>query len=404
MVCLLKYFIHLISGIAFFTTGFVVYHIWLRPPFYFPKPTGQYSVGTTSYQFKDESRKETHSENSTDKRKLMIQIWYPAKGKKQLSEIPYDSEPCIEMLKIERGIPQKQLQDLKKIYTFAHQGIPPENSSKYPVILFSPDFCCPRINNTANCEELASHGYIVIGIDPTYASAMVKFSDGQTIKGKDIKILEQDVDNKEQQIWVEDTIFVLDQLEKLNKDIKSPLYGMFNLDKIGIFGRSYGGSTAAQLCRLDKRCKAGVSLDGGLFGKNSTEQFDKPFMFIMAQDWPWAHMTKEDLKQINVTKEQFENIKKKWLEYIPALCNAIGQDTYQIKIKNTKHNDFSDSTLIKEISSLKSFNLDVGTINGFRTTEIVNAYLLNFFNKYLKNQSSNFLNNENKPYPEIETK
>lgn len=372
--------------------------------FSFPMPTGQYAVGTTSCYLKDESRKEIHSDDTTDKRELIIQIWYPAKGEKQLSTIPYDSEPCTEMLRIERGIPREQLKDLRKIYTFSHRETSPENTQKYPIILFSPGFVCPRINNTANCEELASHGYIVVGIDPTYASAMVRFSDGRIIKAKDIKILEQAVDDVEQQVWVDDAMFVLDYLEKLNGDTKSPLREMFNLDEVGIFGHSYGGSTAAQLCRLDKRCKAGVSLDGGLFGKNPTERFDKPFMFILAQDWPWAHILEDGLEQIKVTKNQFENVEKKWLKYIPELCNAIRQDTYQIKIKKTKHNDFSDSTLIKEISSLKSFNLDVGAIDGFRATEIVNAYLVNFFNKYLRGQSSELLDGDGKKYVEVEEK
>jgi hypothetical protein len=233
---------------------------------------------------------------------------------------------------------------------------------------------------------------------------MVKFPDGQIIKGKDIKILEQDVDNLEQHVWVDDARFVLDQLEKLNTKAESLLIGMFDLDKVGIFGHSYGGSTAAQLCRFDKRCKAGISLDGGLFGKNPTKQFDKPFMFILAQDWPWNYMSDEDLKKINVTKKQFEDVKNKWLEYIPALCNAIKQDTYQIKIKNTKHNDFSDSALIKEIPSLKSFNLDCGIINGFRLTEIVNTYLVNFFDKYLKGKPSELLEDKSKQYPEVELK
>ncbi|MFA5075257.1 MAG: phosphotransferase [Candidatus Babeliales bacterium] len=374
--------------------------------FLFPRPTGKYAVGIVDYYFKDENRLEIHSENATDKRELMIQIWYPSSLKattwqvpsqtdlseKEISTMPYDSQPTAEMLNIERNIPFEQLEDLKKIRTYAQPDALPENEKKYPVILFSPRFVCPRTANTANCEELASHGYIVVGIDPTYSSAMVKFPDGRVVKHKDIKILEQDVDDIEQQVWVDDARFILDQIEKLNSDKNSILSKMFDLEKIGIFGHSYGGSTAAQLCRIDERCKAGVSLDGGLFGKDPIKGFDKPFMFILAENWPWHDMSKEDLKKSGVSQEQYEDVKKKWLEYIPALCKAITKDTYQFKIKNSKHNDFSDLALIKEIAPLNTFNLDTGTINGVEVIKIVNEYLVNFFDKYLKNQNKKFGN------------
>ena len=44
-----------------------------------------------------------------------------------------------------------------------------------------------------------------------------------------------------------------------------------------------------------------------------------------------------------------------------------------------------------------------GSIDGLRVTEIVNAYLVNFFNKYLKGQSSVLLNGVGKVYTEVET-
>ena len=44
-------------------------------------------------------------------------------------------------------------------------------------------------------------------------------------------------------------------------------------------------------------------------------------------------------------------------------------------------------------------------MNGFLATEIVNAYLVNFFGKYLKGQPSKLLDGRDKKrYTEVETK
>lgn len=368
----------------------------------FPKPTGQYNVGTTSFYLKDENRKEIHSEKAADKRELMLQVWYPAKGDLKAASTPYASEACAEMLHAEMNISLNQLENLTKIRTHAEQDAMPDNTRKYPIILFFPGFVCPRTNNTAQCEELASHGYIVVGVDPTYAVAHVRFPDGRIKKRKEINILEQNIDDIEQQVWIDDALFVLSQLEKLNSSKESFLHSMFDCEKVGIFGHSYGGSTAAQLCRVEKRCKAGVSLDGGLFGKNPTEHFEKPFMFLLAEEWPWKNKTENDLKQMNISPKQYENIKTKWLDYIPTLCNALGHDTYQIKIKGTQHDGFSDLVLIKDMPSLKNFDLTTGSIDGFHVTQIINDYLVNFFDKYLKGKPSELLDGKETPYAEVE--
>ncbi|MNP34721.1 hypothetical protein D3C76_1280250 [compost metagenome] len=42
------------------------------------RPTGAYGVGSISYHWVDESRKEPYTENPNDNRQLMVQVWYPA--------------------------------------------------------------------------------------------------------------------------------------------------------------------------------------------------------------------------------------------------------------------------------------------------------------------------------------
>lgn len=53
----------------------------LMPVFSFEEPTGPHRVGTKVYHWIDHQRNEPYSKNPTDRRELMVQIWYPAAEK-----------------------------------------------------------------------------------------------------------------------------------------------------------------------------------------------------------------------------------------------------------------------------------------------------------------------------------
>ena len=82
--------------------------------------------------------------------------------------------------------------------------------------------------------------------------------------------------------WVSDVQFVLNQITKNHKIHQSQFYSKLDLDHIGMFGHSLGGSTAIQCCRRDERLRAGCSLDGYLRGPEFAKTFKKPFMFMRA--------------------------------------------------------------------------------------------------------------------------
>ena len=52
-------------------------------------------------------------------------------------------------------------------------------SAACPLVVLSPGFTSPRSTLTALAEDLASHGYVVAGIDHTYESHATAFPDGR---------------------------------------------------------------------------------------------------------------------------------------------------------------------------------------------------------------------------------
>src|SRR5205823_1974481 len=133
--------------------------------------------------------------------------------------------------------------------------------------------------------DLASHGYVVVGFDAPYRTGQVVFPDGRVIarrpennpellSGADLARLA----DKLLAAWTADIAFVLDQLARLNSsDSSSKFKGRLDMTRVGVFGHSLGGATAAQFCGQDSRCRAGIDVDGSLHGVVIQAGIHKPF-------------------------------------------------------------------------------------------------------------------------------
>ena len=417
-----KYFLFCFSGVVFLTAGLGTYLIWFQPAFYFPMPTGQYAIGIKTYHWIDAGRKEIlHDDPAHSNRELMVNIWYPAQGALAEKPTTHYAPYAIDYLKKNK----KMLGILGlscPIYSYAHpEALLAQDVLRYPVIIFSHGLGTNRDRNTAHCEELASYGYVVVGISHTYDSDVVQFPDGRIAdkaqrkknkssleKRKQLDQIDQDIE-----VWISDVRFVLDQLEQLDVDKASLFYQRIDKEHIGMFGHSFGGATAVQICRRDQRVKAGVNLDGGLIGPDLTKKFGKPFMFMLSEDnvktdeRPW---TRDDWKRFGINSLNEEKMmKSRSFVAVKQLAKSLGHDVYMFMLKDARHMAFCDNVLLKHASFFTRFlgaaqDFGSGEIDGFRATEIVNAYLVNFFNKYLKGQPSELLDGSEKNYPEVETK
>ena len=414
---LFKYLIYVISIVAVITVGLAVYLVWYQPPFYFPRPTGQYAIGIKAYHWIDTKRKEPlHDDPAHPYRELMVNIWYPAQG--ELPEKP--KTPYAQYLADyyrKRQIFVWLLSGFSRpIYSYAQPNARlTADTKQFPCTIFSHNYQGTCDSNTAQCEELASHGYVVIGISHPYAYCIIPYPDGRIADGivsynervaKNIAFIEVKKHfDQEIEIWVSDVSFALDQLERLANDKNSLFFQRIDQEHIGIFGHSFGGGTAAKVCQSDPRVKIGISMDGCFFGSEIKEPFSKPFMFMHSE---------VTLKKNEKTMTQEEEIfKSVWLPNIEQRAKSLNNNIYTLVVKDAGHMFFSDSALLKQ-ASLFSYFIDelkdvrigseVGLLDGFRATKIVNDYLVNFFDKYLKSKPSELLDSKKKRYKEIDAK
>jgi dienelactone hydrolase len=355
-----------------------------------PQPTGPYAVGTFSMLLNDPSRTNTVLRTNYQ---FMITFWYPAVTQAGVLPAIYVEQ------QVALGASFWNLGTLgfsgagnfgsQVAAFFSHSlsnALVATNSIKYPVVLYSPGYLSHRRDNTDKAEELASWGYVVVGLDTreTYVSV---FPDGKVVRGQgglsDVNSVAVIVARIEE--WLLDQKFVLDQLESLNAS-DPRLAGRLDLDRIGAFGWSLGGSTAAQLCLREPRCKAGVGFDGSFFETNLlTQTLNVPYLFFCEDDTPQNESPPND-------------------DRLPVF-NHMATNAYWVKLISTVHASFGDAGLIDDSASLRTV---WGTpVSGqflppARVSQIVRAYVLSFFNKYLKGQDDHLLDGPSPAYPEIE--
>lgn len=254
-----------------------------------PKPTGPHPVGREVLHLVDQSR--TDPWVPTGPRELMVSVWYPA-AVKQGTRVPYATAEESRLMLESVGVTNVPSDILTRVRPHARSGAPPlRTNRRLPLVVVSPGFSDPRWILTTLAEDLASRGYVVVGVDHTYEGSGVTFPDGR-VTG--CLLCERDRDFTQIALnRVRDNSFVLDRL------LGHATYGrMIDHDRIGVVGHSLGGAAAAGTMLADRRVDAGVNMDGSFF-QALDRDLARPFLLLSADehgkhtDWnaAWEHLT-----------------------------------------------------------------------------------------------------------------
>jgi len=357
-------------------------------PLLLPTPTGSYPVGRTEYDWVDASRTDTFAVQKDEKRELLVWIWYPADVSPQQSTAAYLPGDWLSARNTDQGIGQFIEVNFAKIVTHSYVDVPLSGKqSGYPVIIMQPGMGPSIPDYTVLAENMASHGYIVVGINEPHTSNLVVYPDGRivarttrgTIPDKADAISVNEDANRIQKVWVADARLVMDRLQSLNTDPSSRFYESLDLAHIGLFGHSFGGATAIHVCELDMRCKAAADLDGTLFSDESTATIQQPILF-MAEDRCGENC--DTMHQV--------------------YSNAVGP-AYFLTLEKLKHFNFSDLPLrLTPLARVLFTQVGyIGAISPARGLEISNAYLVAFFEQALKGSPSELLQESASQYPEV---
>ncbi|MGH9216566.1 MAG: hypothetical protein ACRDZS_09955, partial [Acidimicrobiales bacterium] len=131
-------------------------------------------MGRVSFDWVDPDRVEIYSSNPQDRRELVLWVWYPAAPDPNAERATYLPEPWA---------PAGQFLGLDAAGLLSHavaDAAVADDQSTYPVLLLSPSGFPPLLL-AAIAEDLASHGYVVVGVNHTYEASVTAFADGRVI-------------------------------------------------------------------------------------------------------------------------------------------------------------------------------------------------------------------------------
>ena len=347
-----------------------------HPP-YLPEPTGPSPVGTTSVYLKDVSRPDPWAAG-VNARELMVSVWYPAApsdGPRARYMTPAESELQLTSRGI-TGIPPEVLSTVRTNAASGAASAEPQRA--LPLVLLSPGFTNARSALTALAEDLASHGYVVAGIDHTYESFATAFPDGRVTT-----CLARQAPGRGPGFWEKvmagraaDACFVLDELTAGHP--AWPGAGLIDPSRIAMAGHSAGGAAAIAAMLADSRIRAGIDMDGTTHAPIPDHGLSRPFLFLGKQ----SNYTPGSGGNVTTWERDWELLTgwKRWL----LVAGAI-------------HASFTDLGLLADQAGI-----DVGAgLPGARSLDITRAYVRAFFDQHLRRTPQALLDQPSPRYPEV---
>jgi dienelactone hydrolase len=356
-------------------------------------PSGALSLGRSSFHWVGAARNNAAAEPGAT-REVMVHVWYPAEPRSDSSAAPY----IPGFTTIQAAIGEAHLREeagaaydaLASARTHVVDDAPlSSHSRRYPVLLVSHGLRYHSLGYSMLSEDLASHGYVVVGVDHPSTAFAVLFPDERVTRFSEPLWSQrrtaeetQAFERKHVELCAADLMFVVNQLERLDSGaIPSRLNGRLDLARIGVIGHSFGGRNAARACQLDKRLKAGVILDG--FGRRMTvdknpdgSTIEQPMMLQYARRVPRGGIARVMALLQNGGKDLEDELRPVRKEF----CESVKGGSYEVvlSIPGMVHESFSDMPLLESGLS------EVIRKDRQRAMETIRSYTRAFFDRHVR--------------------
>ena len=353
----------LLSGLSFLLISSVVFY----PQLELPAPAGPYTVGRTVLRWVDAARPEVLTDDPKDFREVITMVWYPAAPETGVRAGYFPDISTLSGALVESGeLSWWQVQGLRWIRSDNKlDAIPLKGPHPYPVVVFSPGNGTNIELYSSLASEIASHGYLVLGLNHPYDIPAVELSDGR-VAHYDKE--QWSIDPSAHQVYTAarmkvrtaDMLFVLARLDDMNAN--GPFAGTLDLDLVAAAGHSLGGIAASEACKEDSRFRACLNYDGlqagGPFSMDKAATPPaQPFMFL--------------------TRES---------QLHPALLDRFESmpESYWVVLHGASHQSFADGPVLQS-------TLLPGESHADRLMDLIQIYSLAFLQQTLRGQPAELL-------------
>lgn len=351
---------------------------------------GPYETGTFEELWEFDALDDPSTADPRDRRKVMVQAWYPATLPKHPRPAPYAISPQLYA----KDEWFQKLGDVRtRSYLHAPMAASPE---RFPVLIYNHGAGNPHFSGTFQTEFLASHGYVVLAIGHSGANGIERFPDGTAYRNDGVRWMatppegekltprdefEQRWGRSDLSLYIEDISAALDRLASLDANPRHRFHHRLDLDRVASLGWSLGGFVSLQAARDEPRIKAAVNLDGwpyGLLGPNGvvTRGSERPVLVMFTASNAEAGVPTHPGGEVDAAQVEAGRAAT---SYYWTMLGRSTADWFYLTLARTHHEHFSDYTLFE--ASDPSW-LQPGTAHA-----IVNAYTLEFLDKYVRGSS-----------------
>lgn len=360
-----------------------------------------YPVGRTSVEWTDAARSEQCGGAAAGTpRRLQAYVWYPARTAADVSPMPLLSAPQAATLAALNGAPQDTLRQLPS-RSYAEAPVH-DDQRRYPVLVMSHGAGGGMpLQYASTAEALAAVGYVVVGLSHPYHSLATFFADGSTAlidpacdpEGVEPVLTPTSTFDDFTANWratvaldeylTQDVASAVRQLEVLNA-AGGRFAGRLQVDGVGVFGHSFGGSHAFRAAATLSAVAAAANIDGTVFSENHAAGVAKPYLTMASVDGdPPAAVRQAAIDQLLAMGLRSDEAAVVADRGQARATFAASRPAYLARVPMARHLNFSD------IASWASAGVPVDTdeLNMADATAISalqDALLIRFFDRHLR--------------------
>ena len=334
----------------------------------FPEPSGHWKVGTSELIW--------HSPSYSG---IVAKVWYPS-STEQESHSPYIDRLDRTLAAMTQGLSPLVKLFVNRFYLGRIQTPSSSNATLalgqdgFPVVLLSPGLAGVNFLYTFYALELASYGFIVIGINhPEWSSGTLlvdgsqvglnqpDFTDTERADALFASITEQKASNLSA---------VLDELLNLATTPESWLHQKVDTNRIFAAGHSSGGAASFLACGTDPRITKSVNLDGFLYMNGiDIDGMEKAFLLILSNRDKYALQSSKSQSSFDVVMAKDKTRIDRFVDHANA-CKHL--------LHSASHLSFTDLPLILNPVLSKRSGL-FGEGDGLDLLSRTSAMMIDFF-------------------------
>ncbi|NIK60775.1 alpha/beta hydrolase [Kribbella shirazensis] len=330
-------------------------------PVSLPETTGSFQVGRRTFEWTDTPRRDPYVNGP---RRLAVWLWYPVAKETTGQHVQYAPDEWSGLhLKAPASVFQGPF-DILQDRALDRVAVAP---GRFPVVVLMPGMGLSAPMYAALAEELASHGYLVAGVTPTY-SAKLTVLGGHPVESKpeaspsnlgDGSEGSQQAGDSLVKVWAADARFAAGMVAKeLPNSVQSAVGPSY-------VGHSFGGAASLEACRLDQRCAAAVDLDGMQFGEVVQKGVKAPMLLLGADDSCITSVCGPDAGNDAARDRAI------------SLLKASSGTSWCATIPGTRHFNFTDYGVYYLAYPLRKY-LPLGTAGPRHALTVTNGYVTTF--------------------------